>query len=37
MKHSEKNAHRECTPWLLVTSLEGGARITKRVRSKQAL
>jgi len=31
MKHSEKNAHRERTPWLIVTSLEGGATITKRV------
>ncbi len=31
MKHSEKNAPRERTPWLIVTSLEGGATITKRV------
>jgi len=31
MKHSENNAHRERTPWLIVTSLEGGASITKRV------
>lgn len=31
MKHSEKNAHRERTPWLIVTSLEGGVTITKRV------
>lgn len=31
MKHSEKNAHRERTPWFIATSLEGGARITKRV------
>ena len=31
MKHSEKNTHRERTPWLIVTSLEGGAAITKRV------
>lgn len=31
MKHSEKNAHRERTPWLLVTSLVGGAQLTKRV------
>lgn len=31
MKHSEKNAHRERTPWLIVTSLTGGASITKRV------
>ena len=30
-KHSEKNAHRERTPWLIVTSLVGGAKITKRV------
>lgn len=30
-KHSEKNAHRERTPWLIVTSLSGGAEITKRV------
>ena len=30
-KYSEKNAHRERTPWLIVTSLEGGAKITKRV------
>lgn len=28
MKHSLKNAHRERTPWLLVTSLEGGAAMT---------
>jgi len=31
MKHSEKNAHRERTPWLIVTSLTGGKTITKRV------
>ena len=31
MKHSLKNAHRERTPWLLVTSLEGGKAITKSV------
>lgn len=31
MKHSLKNAHRERTPWLLVTSLEGGKAITKLV------
>ena len=31
MKHSEKNAHRERTPWLIVTSLTGGKAITKRV------
>jgi hypothetical protein len=31
MKHSLKNAHRERTPWLLVTSLEGGAAMTKSV------
>lgn len=31
MKHSEKNAHRERTPWLIVTSLAGGDAITKRV------
>jgi len=31
MKHSKKNAHRERTPWLIVTSLTGGASITKRV------
>jgi len=31
MKHSLKNAHRERTPWLLVTSLEGGKAITKTV------
>lgn len=31
MKHSLKNAHRERTPWLLVTSLEGGDTITKMV------
>lgn len=30
-KHSEKNAHRERTPWLITTSLEGGTRSTKRV------
>lgn len=30
-KHSEKNAHRERSPWLLVTSLVGGAKNTKRV------
>lgn len=31
MKHSQKNAHRERTPWLIVTSLPGGAQITNRV------
>ena len=31
MKHSLKNAHRERTPWELVTSLEGGKAITKGV------
>ena len=31
MKHSLKNAHRERTPWLLVTSLAGGTAITKAV------
>jgi len=31
MKHSQKNAHRERTPWLVVTSLKGGAAITKRI------
>lgn len=31
MAHSEKNAHRERTPWLIVTSLTGGASMTKRV------
>jgi len=31
MKHSLKNAHRERTPWLLVTSLEGGGAISKQV------
>jgi len=31
MKHSLKNAHRERTPWLLVTSLQGGKVITKSV------
>jgi hypothetical protein len=31
MKHSLKNAHRERTPWLLVSSLEGGHTITKAV------
>lgn len=30
-KHSEKNAHRERTPWLIVTSLSGGTTITKKV------
>jgi len=30
-KHSEKNAQRERTPWLIVTSLSGGTKITKRV------
>lgn len=30
-KYSEKNAQRERTPWLIVTSLEGGAKMTKRV------
>ena len=28
---SEKNAHRERTPWLIVTSLSGGTNIIKRV------
>ena len=28
---SEKNAHRERTPWLIVTSLSGGTKITKRI------
>ena len=31
MKHSESNAQRERTPWLIVTSLPGGKSITKRV------
>lgn len=31
MKHSESNAKRERTPWLIVTSLTGGTAITKRV------
>lgn len=31
MKHSLKNAHRERTPWLLVTSLEGGSSINHSV------
>lgn len=31
MKHSESNAQRERTPWLIVTSLTGGKSITKRV------
>jgi hypothetical protein len=31
MQHSLKNAHRERTPWLLVTSLNGGKAITKSV------
>lgn len=31
MKHSLKNAHRERTPWVLVTSLKGGKAITKGV------
>lgn len=31
MKHSLKNAHRERTPWVLVTSLQGGRQITKAV------
>lgn len=31
MKHSLKNAHRERTPWLLVTSLPGGKAITSSV------
>jgi hypothetical protein len=30
-KHSEKNAHRERTPWFIVTSLSGGTQMTKRV------
>ncbi len=30
-KHSEENAHRERTPWLIVTSLTGGAKQAKRV------
>lgn len=33
MRHSEKNAHRERTPWLLVTSVSGGPAITGRVLS----
>jgi len=31
MKHSESNAKRERTPWLIVTSLTGGKAITKRI------
>jgi len=31
MAHSVKNAKRERTPWLIVTSLKSGAAITKRV------
>lgn len=31
MKHSLKNAHRERTPWLLVSSLEGGKPISRTV------
>lgn len=31
MKHSLKNAHRERTPWLLVTSLQGGKTLTRAV------
>jgi len=31
MAHSVKSAKRERTPWLIVTSLEGGTTITKRV------
>ena len=31
MKHSLKNAKRERTPWLLVTSLPGGEQITQQV------
>ena len=31
MKHSLKNAHRERTPWLLVTSLPGGKAIARTV------
>jgi len=31
MIHSKKNAHRERTPWLIVTSLQGGTSITKQV------
>lgn len=30
-KHSEKNAHRERTPWLIVTSLTGGTKVTKQI------
>ncbi|MEX2367317.1 MAG: IS4 family transposase [Pseudohongiellaceae bacterium] len=30
-KYSEKNAHRERTPWLIVTSLDGGEKMTKRI------
>jgi hypothetical protein len=31
MKHSEKNAHRERTPWLLVTSLHPNVANTKQI------
>jgi hypothetical protein len=31
MKHSLKNAHRESTPWLIVTSLHGGEQIKQQV------
>jgi len=30
-KHSKKNAQRERTPWFIVTSLTGGASITKQI------
>ena len=30
-KHSEKNAQRERTPWLIVTSLTGGTKMTNRI------
>jgi len=31
MKHSEKNAHRERSPWLIVTSLDNGYANTKQI------
>jgi hypothetical protein len=31
MSYSEKVAQRQRTPWFIVTSLKGGAEITKRV------
>lgn len=31
MSHRKKNARRERTPWLIVTSLEGGSSMTKRI------